>query len=134
MIKQNNIFWQDVLQSWLQVENILNKNHDYIKKFISSVPLWYNSLIIPEDHIFFIKTWYQNGIKLISDFLNDNGSFMSYDEFLNNYNLPNVYMMQFNGIISAISKFLKSVSVEKACIKKTYYPFIPMYFDTVLLN
>ena len=38
MIKQNNTFWQDVLQSWLQVENILNKNHDYIKKFISSVP------------------------------------------------------------------------------------------------
>ena len=61
MIKQNNIFWQDVLQSWLQVENILNKNHDYIKKFISSVPLWYNSLIISEDHIFFIKIWYQNG-------------------------------------------------------------------------
>ena len=99
-------------------ENILNKNHDYIKKFISSVPLWYNSLIIPEDQIFFIKTWYQNGIKLISDFLNDNGSFMSYDEFLNNYNLPNVYMMQFNGIISAISKFLKSVSVEKHAFKK----------------
>ena len=90
MIKQNNTFWQDVLQSWVQVENILNKNHDYIKKFISSVTLWYNSLIIPEDHIFFIKIWYQNGIKLISDFLNVNGSFMSYDEFLNNYNLPNV--------------------------------------------
>ena len=50
MIKENNIFWQDVLQSWLQVENILNINHDYIKKFISSVPLWYNSLIISEDH------------------------------------------------------------------------------------
>ena len=48
---------------------------------------------------------------------NDNGSFMSYDEFLHNYNFPNVYMMQFNSIISAIFKFLKSVSVEKACIK-----------------
>ena len=42
---------------------------------------------------------------------------MSYDEFLYNYNLPNVFMKQFNGIISAISKFLKSVSGEKACIK-----------------
>ena len=37
MIKQNNIFWQDVLQSWLQVENILNKKHDYIKKFNSFI-------------------------------------------------------------------------------------------------
>ena len=77
MIKQNNIFWQDVLQSWLKVENILNKNHDYIKKFISSAPLWYNSYIFPEDNIFFIKIGYQNGKKLISDFFNDNGSFMS---------------------------------------------------------
>ena len=92
------------------------------------------ALSTDEDQIFFIETWYQNGIKLISDFLNDNGSFMSNDDILHNYNLPNVYMMQFNGIISAISKFLKSVSVEKACIKKTYYPFIPMYFDIVLLN
>ena len=25
MIKQNNIFWQDVLQAWLQVENIEQK-------------------------------------------------------------------------------------------------------------
>ena len=25
MIKQNNIFWQDVLQSWLQIAIILNK-------------------------------------------------------------------------------------------------------------
>ena len=78
----------------------MNKNYDYIKEFISSVPLWYNSYIIPEDHIFFIKIWYQNGIKLISDFFNDNGSFMSNDDILHNYNLPNVYMMQFNSIIS----------------------------------
>ena len=59
--KQNNIFWQDVLQTWLQVENILNKHHDYIKKFISNVPLWYNSCIIAEDHTFFIKY----GIKMV---------------------------------------------------------------------
>ena len=91
MIKQNNIFWHDVLQSWLQVENILNKNDDYIKKFISSVPLCYNSHIIHEDHIFFFKIWYLNGTKLICDFLSDNGSLMSYDEFYHNYILHNVY-------------------------------------------
>ena len=55
MIKQNNIFWQDVLQSWLQVENILNKNHDNIKKFISNVPLYDTCIThitcIPEDHV-----------------------------------------------------------------------------------
>ena len=56
-----------------------------------------------------------------------------YDEILHNYNLPNVYMMQFNCIIGAISKFLKSVTVEQACIKNCY-PFIPMDFDNVLLN
>ena len=43
---------------------------------------------------------------------------MSYDKFLHNYNLPNVYMMHFNSIVSAISKFLKSVTFEKAHIKK----------------
>ena len=78
---------------------------------------------------------YQNGKKLISDFFNDNGSFMSYDEFLSNYNLPSVYMMQFISIISAISKFLESVSVEKTCIKKhVILSYISMYFDIVLLN
>ena len=35
------MFLKDFLQSWLQVENIniLKKKNDYIKKFISSVPL-----------------------------------------------------------------------------------------------
>ena len=63
---------------------------------------------------YFLYTWYQNGINLISDFCNDNGRFMSYDEFLHNYNLPKTYMMQFNSFINVISKFLKSVSVEKS--------------------
>ena len=49
------MFLQDVLQSWLQVENInILKKNDYIKKFISSVPLWYNSYVIADDQTFII--------------------------------------------------------------------------------
>ena len=59
---------------------------------------------------------------------------MSYDEVLHNDNLPNIYMMQFNSTICALSKCLNSVSVEKACIKKTCYLFILMYFHIALLN
>ena len=66
---------------------------------------------------------------LMNFYIIDNGTFMSYDEFLHNYNLPNVYMMQFHSIISATSK-----SFIKAYIKKICYPIIQMYFDIVLLN
>ena len=45
--------------------------HDYIKKFISSVPLCYNSYITAHDHTFFVKKIVSklNGIELTSDFL-----------------------------------------------------------------
>ena len=65
-----------------------------------------------------ILSYLKKGIELvIGVFFHDNGSLMSYNEFLDIYNLPNVYMMQFNSIISAIYTFLKSVSVEKNALK-----------------
>lgn len=32
MITQNNVFWQDVFQAWLQVVNMFNKQPGYIEK------------------------------------------------------------------------------------------------------
>ena len=57
---------------------------------------------------------------------------MSNDDILHNYNLPNVYMMQFNSIVSAMSKFfIESVSVEKACNKKN--PHVILSYQCILI-
>ena len=112
MIKQNNVFWQDVFQSWHQVVNMLNKQPGYIKKNIINVPIWHNSCITVANKPFFINVLYQHGVKLVGDFLSANGAFLTYDNFLHMFNLPDIYVMQYNSIISAISKFLKSVFVE----------------------
>lgn len=134
MIKQNNVFWQDVFQSWHQVVNMLNKQPGYIKKNIINVPIWHNSCITVANKSFFINVLYQHGVKLVGDFLSANGAFLTYDYFLHMFNLPDIYVMQYNSIISAISKFLKSVFVERVNIEKNCTPFLPMYFEVILLN
>lgn len=51
-----------------------------------------------------MEKWFQNVIK-VNDILDGSGSFMSNDEFIHydNYYLTNVYIIQFNSIISATS-------------------------------
>lgn len=42
--------------------------------------------------------------------------------------------MQFKSVISAISKFFKTMSVNRSDVSKDFSPFIPFYFGYILLN
>ena len=48
--------------------------------------IWYNNHITIDKEYVFYKTWYNVGIIYISDLLNDQGTFMSYEELTSYYN------------------------------------------------
>ena len=54
---------------------------------------------------------YEKGVKVVNDFLDENGLFLSQELFKNKFNITNVCTMQYNSIISAIAKFLKKILV-----------------------
>lgn len=66
--------------------------------------------------------------------LSENGAFLTYANLSHTFNLPDVYIIQYNSNISAISKFSISVYVERIKIEKKYAPFLQKYFDVILSN
>ena len=90
-----NPFWVDVLESWLYVvTSYINNNLQSTYK-VTSFPVWYSSKISVGKKSLFIKTWYEKGVKVVNDFLDDNGFFLSRELFKNKFNITNVCTMQY---------------------------------------
>ena len=55
----------------------------------------------------FYRDWYRKGVKLVIDFLNDDGSIVSKPDFAKRFNFnTNMCCMKYNSIICAISKYM----------------------------
>ena len=70
-INETNTFWQNVLNSWLEVIIGL-KLSKIIKKHFLNMLVWYNSEITVNNNYVFIKLRYQKCIRVIGDFLDEN--------------------------------------------------------------
>lgn len=57
------------------LDNILSK-----QKFIS-MSVWYNTNICVSNKTIYVKLWYEYDVKIISDFLNKDGNFLSQHDF-----------------------------------------------------
>lgn len=126
ILNHSNDFWSDVFQSWLPIVRIMNndvllQNHEY-------VPVWYNTNICVGNECIYINTWYQHGVKIIADFLDEDGNFLLQEEFTQKFRLIDICTMQYNSIISSISKFLNVMSVKRSEVKKKLFPIYSFLF------
>eukprot|EP00105_Crassostrea_gigas_P040116 XP_019924264.1 PREDICTED: uncharacterized protein LOC109619185 [Crassostrea gigas] len=129
VIPKNNVFWQDVFNSFLCV--IKSFNGSFVKENLPSIPVWYNTNIKVGMKTLFIKSWYEKGVKIISDFLDVDGNLLPHDIFQHRFNM-NVCIMQYNSVVSAISRYLKSF-LTKNSYQGFITPYIPIYYKSLLL-
>lgn len=61
-------------------------------------------------------------------------SFLSKIMFQQRFNISGIYVMQYNSIITAISSFLKCMSLNKNVVESRCGPYLPFYFENILLN
>lgn len=65
-----------------------------------------------------VSCWIKKGIFFINDFINDDGNFLSFENFQNKFNVHTNFLI-FNGLISAIPKhwkeLIKDVPREEIC-------------------
>jgi hypothetical protein len=127
-----NDFWKDVLDSWLYVvSKLMDTEHAHNSKILC-IPIWYNTIIKVDKKSLFIKQWYERGVKIIDDFLDEKGCFLSKENFAKKYNIESICCMKYNSVISAISTFMKGLNFSKEHCVKMYRPFSPLYFGIIL--
>ena len=74
-------FWKDVLIAWSHY-----RYYNPVKfKEIISQPLWFNSHILVGNRPAFVKRWFESNMIYIGDLLNDDGSFMTFDQVLQRF-------------------------------------------------
>lgn len=105
----SNVFWKDVLESWLFVNSKDLENVNLTQPEILSTPVRFNSYItVNKKSIFnFIKESYEKGVKIIDEFLDNNGSFYAREYFVEKYDINYMCFMKYNGITCAIATFLR---------------------------
>jgi hypothetical protein len=54
----------------------------------------------------FYPEWFNRGVKFVNDFVNDDGSFLTLDQFSNKFGLC-VNFLQYNRVISSLRQMLK---------------------------
>ena len=80
ILNRNNAFWKDVLESWLYFMKVYDKQENFRNNFYS-IPVWYNSNIKIGYKSVFFKSWYEKGVKVVQDFLDEDGNFLCNDVF-----------------------------------------------------
>ena len=120
-----NMFWKNVFSAW---KRVLEKEHKYSWDHVLKTPLWYNKNIKIDYRPVFYKDWYQKGIHIIADLLNENGEMLSFEDVCRKYNLD-VEMMKFNGIVSSVNKYLKLFTKNEHTANSMIYPYIPQNIE-----
>lgn len=102
------------------------KNRSW-EHFLAS-PLWMNDLFTVGGKPIFYKDWQDGGICFVNDLVNENGSFLKYEELQNFFHL-NLDVMNYNSIISLLSNRCKQCAKGNCKIAS---PFIPSSVVTIL--
>lgn len=126
----NNPFWIDVISSWkvfykkcdetIQIEDILN------------APIWFNSELLHGEN-FYIKQWYEKGIRSITDLIKENGAFYDFNEFKTVYNVRGT-VLDFYGLLGRIPNNWKNILNNNAeiCAENKYNIVIPKQVKLLL--
>ncbi len=121
-----NEFWYDVLFSWSSLISIVN-NDDLDFNRIAKQYLWWNDKIKVGNKSVKYANWEERGVRFVNDLLNDNGTFMSKDEFEGLYNVR-TNTVQYYGIIRAIKSNFNLKDLNRV---KLTSPFRPNNMDVL---
>ena len=83
-----NPFWKDLLKTWMHFSKIIKT--EKLEDILYS-PIWYNSKLIQGQN-FFIKEWYDKGVRQIIDLLDAVGKFYQYNGFKKMYNVNGTFL------------------------------------------
>lgn len=99
-----NNFWQSVMQAWSEIM----QHPTTAPSEILRQPLWHNNEILINKQRVCKSHWIKKGIFFINDLINDDGNFLSLENFQDKFNVHTNFLT-YNGLISAIPKHWKEL-------------------------
>ena len=125
IINLKNEFWKDVLKALLKLQTVLEVDNG--KGKADHIPIFYNKFLHIANDGFFYKSWFNNGVKYITDLMDSNGNFIKYEEFVEETGVQSNFI-QFTGVIACITKFIKENRVK---IEKKQGPIFPSLIEVI---
>ena len=116
-----NKFWVDVLSAWNTYCSVITLQ---IADDIIGINLWDNKNLKINDKPVFYKIWYDKGVNFIKDLINKNGELLSYEQFIDKYQIQTNFL-EFYGIISIVGNFIRNsgIDLNNAPLTNCYFPF-----------
>lgn len=74
--------------------------------------LWFNNYILIENKPIFFSEWYKNGIMFLEDILNNNGTFLTLDEFYERFRFKPSFL-QYTSLLSSIPSNWKKTAKKE---------------------
>ena len=133
LIKENkNKFWTDVFCALKQHTNYLHSSISSTNEFHKML-LFFNSNIRINRQSVYIKAWYDKNVKFVNDLFNANGKLMNKSDFEKKFNINNVCMLKYQGILGNIKMFMKQKKLNFENTNEVE-PFIPNHLHCILKN
>ena len=107
------VFYREVLQQWQSSKHAFRNDTLPHKEII-----WNNRNIMIDGKPLFFKCWFENNITRVEDLLDNNGNFLSFNQFSEQYQLKTPFTLYF-GLISSIPTQWKSEIVKQKIYSQT---------------
>ena len=116
-----NPFWKDVLSAW---KEIVSLNIEYTWEYFLNMPLWFNEKIEIENDVVFYKDWYDKGVHIVNDLLDEAGEFFSLTEFQKVYQIGTDFL-KYYGLINCVKQYSQHFVKNATSPIRNCYPSIP---------
>ena len=106
-------FYKSMLQHFLELKVAYNCDIG------QDLVLFNNKEILIENQTIFYKEWFQKGIFLVQDLLHENGQLLTFQEFIQRYDVK-CNFLKYMQVVSAIPKHLLDKAREKQVGKRSF--------------
>ena len=97
-----NAFWSDVIRSYKEFGRFISV--DSTNSFIAE-PIFYNVNFKIGNQPFFYEDWFEKGVSRVKHFIDNDGNFLSFDEFKMKHNIVGNNFLRYAGCIDVIKKY-----------------------------
>ena len=82
---------------------------------MSNAIIWNNRSMLIQNKSIYLKEWVEKGVIFVQDLINEDGSWMSFTQFTNKYNIRTNFL-RYMGMINAIKSYLNVVDIDLSII------------------